>query len=775
MLKWKRHTFCLLLLMALVCLPISSSYGQNATQAPETAEPHWYDDLLDSKFFYAVIFMFGVSSVVWIIDLFRKDRILKTLLGKYVVILTSGNPSRITGKFRLEKGGIEIFSEESRLRGQAPSYIFEQREFGAFEAFIRYHDEMTEREQIERANDYENTYHPKFLKRTGRAIRNFSHEMRAEVKRTFETVWGKVSQSSFLRPLASMQTEAVSRMEISEKEKGQVSLDRVQQQAFETAMDVQYDRLIDRLVGTKVLVEAPGGRYTAVLKEYTNTYMYLMDLRDKDNHGFQETWNIEINIEGGHRANRDTRNAIRARIEGDTMVLENHAAYEVQMGWIRFRGDPGEQNHELKWTWRIEPFGELRFPIRPGPKRHAVGGIGRVFTTQPLTWRNFKRLQMDFRSFRPADVVFPRGRCRIKERAEKYQPTVLDLSGFTDTIVHDLKNPEEMVIADKDGKPMQGVHLIHGYVTNINEDRIDIKEVDAAYSKRWSVEHMFEGLDDRLRQIAPAKADALPTFRRRMVTQTVLAGRVNPAPQLSEPIAEPLYTPVWTNGRLRKKQKPVLPVKVLMLTGHATRMEYPALHAIERAAGHRVITHQTSDLRLPTIEKTHILWIGYGEIFHQGYRFTIDTEQRIRNFVHKGGVVITSGQDMSNNKRPTARWTPELINAVERNETRTFNQVFSGRRLFDSPHEIEENQLIFDDAWTDWSPRYEVLATLNGGSDGAFLRLEYGKGIYVLTSLRNASKSDLEANVPMMENLLHFAVDWIDEQKRPTLYLGSVA
>ncbi len=758
----RQSIYCILILAILAGLFTPFVHAQ--TQPATDEEKTWWDDLLDSKFLYAVVLMFAVSSVVWLIDLFKKDRILKMLLGKYVVILTSGDPRRITGKFRLERGGIEIFSEESRLRGQAPSYIFEASEMGAFEAFIRYHDDMTESERIERDNDYQNTYHPKLMKRIGRTLRNFSHEMRDQFKKTFEAVWGKIRQSTFMQSIQRYESMGG-------------DLTQVQQEAFKYAMDVQYDRLIDRLIGTKVLVEAPGGRYTAVLKEYTGVkggYMYLLDLRDNHDRGFMETWQVEISIEHGKHAARDDRNAIRARIDGDTMILENHAPYEIEMGWIRFRGGQKDQNHDLKWNWHIEPFGELRFPIRPQPRRQPVGGIEKVFTEQPLTWRNFKKLQMDFRSFRPADVVFPRAKCHIKERAEKYQPAVLDLGGFTDAILNDIKKPEEMVIADKDGKPMQGVHLIHGYVTNINEDRIDIKEVNAAYSKRWSVEHMFETFDHKLRKIAPAKTDLLPSFRHRIVAQTVLAGGVNSKPQLREPIAQPLYAPVWTNGWVRKKQKPILPVKVLALMGNTSRVEYPALQSIERVSGHRVICHQTSDLRLPTIEKTHILWIGYGEIFKDGYRFTIDTEQRVRNFAHKGGVVIVSGQDMRNNKRPTTRWTPELINAVERDESRAFHPAFAGRHLFETPHPIADNQLVFDDAWTEWGPRYEVLATINSGQDAALLRLEYGEGLYILSSLRNASKEDVQSNVPMMENLLYYVIQWLDEQKREHLYIGAV-
>ena len=53
---------------------------------------------------------------------------------------------------RIDMKGAEIISEESRQRGQAPSYIFSKNELQSnIGAYIRYHDIMNEREKRERA------------------------------------------------------------------------------------------------------------------------------------------------------------------------------------------------------------------------------------------------------------------------------------------------------------------------------------------------------------------------------------------------------------------------------------------------------------------------------------------------------------------------------------------------------------------------------------------------------------------------------------------------
>ena len=86
--------------------------------------------------------------------------------------------------------------------------------------------------------------------------------------------------------------------------------------------------------------------------------------------------------------------------------------------------------------------------------------------------------------------------------------------------------------------------------------------------------------------------------------------------------------------------------------------------------------------------------------------------------------------------------------------------------LFKVPNKIEPGEVIIGDAWTDWTNNFTVLATANGSGDAAALLLKHGKGIYLVTGFRNESESDVETNARMMENLLHYSVEWLDAQKR---------
>ena len=59
-----------------------------------------------------------------------------------------------------------------------------------------------------------------------------------------------------------------------------------------------YERLIERLIGTRVKVRVRFGEhtaeYTAILKDYNNKHIALMDVKDKDNNGYTDEWELSL-------------------------------------------------------------------------------------------------------------------------------------------------------------------------------------------------------------------------------------------------------------------------------------------------------------------------------------------------------------------------------------------------------------------------------------------------------------------------------------------------
>jgi hypothetical protein len=120
-----------------------------------------------------------------------------------------------------------------------------------------------------------------------------------------------------------------------------------------------------------------------------------------------------------------------------------------------------------------------------------------------------------------------------------------------------------------------------------------------------------------------------------------------------------------------------------------------------------------------------------------------------------------------------AGWIPEQLVGVDRPETKEFDATIYAGDLFKSPHHIESGGVVISDSWSEWTSNFIVLATANGGKDAATLLLRYGQGIYLVTAFRNESEEDVQMNAKVMENLLHYSIKWLDEQKIPQLSVAS--
>ena len=712
----------------------------------------------------ALLFLF--ATINYAIDLFRKDKILKKLLKKYVVF-EMNDGRRYRGTMRLESNGIEIISEESRQRGHAPSYIFRGPEREGIVAYIRYHDSMNERERVERDWDFDRIYHPRLLTRLQRKIRNLGVALRTSINKTVEMIWGQIKKTTAFKPVTQTpQQEGVS---------PEGEIEAIRKELWEYAMEESYERLIERLVGTRVKVKSgKGEEYTAVLKEYTEKHLYLMDVKfaapPNDQKGYKDEWDVALDIKHGNINVRDDR-GLRSKIEGDDLVLENNAPYEIQLWGLTYEV-PGQETdvHDWKWGYSIPPFTVQRIHLQPHPKHHNVGPFQRVAVQEPRTFRAFHLLKLKFRSFRDADIVFTRA-CKIIESAEKYERESLDLGGLTTALLAS-QEVEDVAITDESGKSIHGLNVIHGYITNINEDRIDVKEIDHCYDRRWSVESAFGRFDDKLRKVGAPHVRILPPYRTRMAAQTILVEEIGESRGRREILSPFLFTPVAS--RRKPYKKPELPLKVMALTGNVTQAEFPALQQLEYVNEHHIIYEPVRDLRTAYMAKAHILWIGHGEIYKEGYRLSIDAEHRIKNFVGRGGIAIVSGQDISNmqRRRQSVGWVPEPLIGVEYDETQEFTPTRAGKRgkIFHSPNKISSGEIILDDMWIDQLNRYTSLAKANGGDEDAILCLPFQTGMYIVTSLKNETETDVQINQAMMANLLHFSVKFIDKQKHSHLY-----
>ena len=205
-------------------------------------------------------------------------------------------------------------------------------------------------------------------------------------------------------------------------------------------------------------------------------------------------------------------------------------------------------------------------------------------------------------------------------------------------------------------------------------------------------------------------------------------------------------------------------VRVLVLSGNRFNVEFPTISAFNPVGGSQVVYQRTKDRDLPSLENADILWLGQGEICEGRYRLTKEREKKIKAFVKDGGVVIVSGQDSDDDQPCPTGWTPEPMKGVERMGRTDFEPTRAAGTLFSEPNEIQFGDVFLDDAWTKWSDEYTILATTNDEKEIAFATLEYGEGMYLITSLQNETSANIFINYQIIENLIYYAVKWLDDK-----------
>ena len=217
-------------------------------------------------------------------------------------------------------------------------------------------------------------------------------------------------------------------------------------------------------------------------------------------------------------------------------------------------------------------------------------------------------------------------------------------------------------------------------------------------------------------------------------------------------------------------------LKILTLTGNTEAMpsdgpipvptntvsyEYNAIRAVRKVGDKTMAYEGTQDPTLPGLNEVDILWLGHREIAYRGYLFNEATEKKIKAFVENGGIVIVSGQDTDREEPFETGWLAGSMEGVERKPTQDFSVTEQGQKLFAEPNEVHPGDLYIDDTWTDWDNDFQVLATSNNGKDLVVGARKHGKGLYIITSLRNDNRYTVGANKKLIENILHYAASQI--------------
>ena len=206
-------------------------------------------------------------------------------------------------------------------------------------------------------------------------------------------------------------------------------------------------------------------------------------------------------------------------------------------------------------------------------------------------------------------------------------------------------------------------------------------------------------------------------------------------------------------------------LELLLLKTDRYDSEPRAIAELDAVGDFGFVYHATTNRNLPTLREADILWLGFRSLSEGRYRLSKKQENQIKEFVKNGGIVIASGQD-SDDKRPCGSgWLPEPLTGVESPTRNDFQPTSQAGELFKAPNRIRSGQLSLDDSWKGWNEKYKILATTNGGKEIVVAQLKHGKGMYLVTNLHNRRDSQVSKNRRMLENLVHFAVGFLEASK----------
>ena len=206
-------------------------------------------------------------------------------------------------------------------------------------------------------------------------------------------------------------------------------------------------------------------------------------------------------------------------------------------------------------------------------------------------------------------------------------------------------------------------------------------------------------------------------------------------------------------------------LQLLLLKTDRYESEPRAIAELDAVADFGFVYHSTTNRNLPTLGEANILWIGFRSLSEGRYRLNREQEKRIKEFVKNGGIVISSGQDSDDDRPCGSGWLPEPLKGVESRTRNDFQVTSQAGELFKAPNRIRSGQLALDDSWKGWNDKYQILATTNDGKEIAVAKLRYGKGMYLITSLHNQRREQISKNRRMLENLVHFAVGFLETSK----------
>ena len=788
----RRHATRARAFLATLALPFLAGCATKLREAmPDIPMPEWGWAILrtgeDQPLYALIVGTVLVTAVTTILRATRRDRVLRRCDDKYAVLLHSD--ARYPGILKLILRDVEMASEKTDVEGKDSGRLFTEKEFtSGVRAVVRYHDEMMEKDLEERNGFAERVRHPTFVDQTLRRVQSYGRQFNEGVVTIYQETVGKrlgtalktIRGGTELQELAEAQAEEATGVRVEGAAEGS-----------------SYRLLIDRLIGTRVIASVKVGDETreheCTLADYTRDYYHLLDVE------FEETWVVDAHAEMEHWRGNDHMGEYWGREEAvwqgidkgirvtlsddDVYTVESRVPYGVTLRHVRYGGGhkihgvPMGDDHRNNVNIVIEPYGTLVWPAQfrhANTGRDLAGGVlNEVWYSIPRRPRHYREVEFHFTAERVADLVLPYATNVIQYRAEKLDADAVPLDSLADAL---WRTSTRIVVTDDDGEPIRGLHSNGGYITNLGKDRIDVPEVRDHYARRWDAERAIERWDNHVRPVRWAyryRLWGMLTKARVATAQIALILAQRQEARLAPPSHPVLYFPFlrkrreWTGAAPTQR----MPMRVGMLQGRARDEELQRLGEVERVSDHRLLVRGVDVQTMPYLDKSEILWVGYGANLQGRNGMPRRSETAIRRFAAKGGVVV----GLAPNTRPARgnklSWVPDPLAVTPDAVSGVVTPTDAGAEIFTTPHALDLSELTPTVAWSEWSDRYVPLATAatHGPHEGDLaataMLLPYGQGLYIVMGVGPDSPDDLRWSMPLAENILHYAVDWLDRRQ----------
>lgn len=328
--------------------------------------------MIDNTLLVTLIVLLAGAIISGFLKGRERDRVLKSFSGFHVTLETV-NGGLIWGEMALHPTGMELIYR-SDVHDEAhieTSYILYKDEFPHIQAIYRYCDEMGGAQWERRQRQLNSTFHPGLWRRLRRRTRNFLNLMSDSLVQAIGILVGQIQAS---KRITAGSDQYLSR--VSENIIGYVG--------------TKYDPLLERYVGTRVVVEvAEGGvvyEHIGILKDYTADFLEVLDVHYPNQTAVEMGMDQDV-VEDQH---------MRIKHEGDTLQVSNVGDSSLYLVSLK-TGD-----REIPLNAVLDKDDSLNLHV---PAEAASGGY-----------------KLAVKVVRHLDWILPRSHALIRHKAERYDP-----------------------------------------------------------------------------------------------------------------------------------------------------------------------------------------------------------------------------------------------------------------------------------------------------------------------------------------------------------------